>query len=85
MVSRFEVKTKDDVIAYMIDCTLATVEGLAGKKSRGKHEYHRQQRIAEQGIQWARQMGVDLSTTRAQSVIDEANGNVSMWAAEFEV
>lgn len=85
MVSRFDVKTPEHVIAYMIDCTLATVEDLARKKSRSKHEYQRQKNIAAQGIVWARRLGIDLSTTRAQYVIDEANGNVDVWAMEFEV
>lgn len=82
MVARFDVKTKDDVIAYLIDCTLATVEDMAMKRSRSKTEYTRQKRIAEHGIKWAMSMGVDLSTTRAVDVID---GNVDLWAEGFEV
>lgn len=85
MVSRFDVKTEADVIAYMIDCTLATVDTLASKKSRGKHEYQRQKKMAAQAITWARRLGIDLSTTRAKYVIDEYNGDVDAWAMQYEV
>lgn len=76
------VRTPGEALAYLIDCTLATVSDLASKKSRGKYEFERQIAIAQQGIDWATSMGVDLSTTRGADVLKA--GSVKLWAARFQ-
>jgi len=32
----FEVRSPEDALLYLADCQLATVDGLASKKSRGE-------------------------------------------------
>lgn len=57
-----------DALAYMIDCTLATVDRLACAKNPAKGEFLRQCSIAQRGINWAKGNEVDLSKTRAREV-----------------
>ena len=79
-----DVRTEADAIAYLVDCTLATVSDMAVKKSRKKHEYSRQISIAQTGVNWMRDFGIDQTWTRA----DEVKGfgwSVAEWAKQFEV
>lgn len=75
-----DVRSPEAALAYMIDCTLATVIRLAMKKSRRKREFERQINIAQKGINWARDMHIDLSTTRTQEIEDKYDGSVEAWA-----
>ena len=68
-------------MAYITDCTLATVCDMARNKKRPKYEFERQIRIAQTAIDWMLQMGVDVSTTRAQDVIEA--GSVEKWAEKY--
>ena len=77
-----EVHTPEDALAYITDCTLATVCAMASKKSRPKHEFERQIAIAQTAVTWMQIMGIDPSTTRAEDVI--AAGGVSEWAEQFK-
>ncbi len=77
------VRTAEDALAYLVDCTLATVSDMAGKKRRPKYEFERQIEIAQIGLNWMRNMSVDCSTTRAQKVIEQFNGNVAKWAESY--
>jgi hypothetical protein len=78
------VKTTDEALAYMLDCTLATVETLAMKKSRTKSEFARQIAIAQQCLEWAHDMGVDYSHTRG-SEVDKFNRSVADWVQQYLV
>lgn len=77
-----DVRSLEQALAYITDCTLATVCDLAMKKSKSKSEYVRQQSIAQTAIDWGVEMGVDFSTTRAAAVIEA--GSVKAWAERFE-
>ena len=79
---KYQVRTTGDALAYITDCTLATVCDLAMKKSRPKHEYARQKSIAQSAVDWMAQMGVDPQGTRAEDVL--AAGTVDAWASTFE-
>lgn len=79
-----DVKTAAEALAYITDCTLATVCHMAGMRSRKKSEYVRQQAIAQTSIDWMREMGVDYSSTRAREVVDSHRGSVARWAAQWE-
>ena len=81
-MNRWDVRTPADALAYITDCTLATVCDMAVKKSRAKHEYARQKAIAQRAIDWMAQMDVDMQNTRARDVI--LIGSVDRWAATFE-
>jgi hypothetical protein len=78
---KYQVRTPADALAYITDCTLATVCDLAGKKSRPKHEFERQIAIAQTAITWMQEMGIDVSTTRAEDVV--AAGSVQKWAEKY--
>ena len=80
---KHKVRTPADALAYIIDCTLATVCHMAMLKSRKKSEYQRQISIAETGLQWMKEMGVPLNGTRAED-IERQGCSVSEWAAKYE-
>lgn len=77
-----DVRTPEQALVYLVDCTLATVSSMAMKKSRPKGEYERQIRIARTGILWIKDMGIDCSGTRAEDIPD---GDVAAWAKQYEV
>jgi len=81
-MNKHEVRDTGQALAYITDCTLATVCDLAGKKSKSKSEYARQMSIAQTAINWGVQMGVDFSKTRAADVLKA--GSVVDWAKKFE-
>lgn len=76
-----KVRTVEQALAYITDCTLATVSHMAMHKSRPKGEYKRQIAIAQTAVTWMREMGVDVSGTRAE----EISSSVAEWAAQYEV
>lgn len=76
-----DVRSVDAALAYLVDCQLATVSSLAGKKSRAKSDYQRHIAIAQRGIDWMREMGVSSAGTRADEIKD---GNVAAWAKTYE-
>lgn len=80
-----DVSNPTDALVYLTDCTLATVCDLASKKSKSKHEYHRQISMAQKAIGWMREFGVDFSSTRAKEVVDHHKGSVADWAAQWEI
>lgn len=79
---KHEVRTPEQALAYLTDCTLATVCNMALKKSRPKGEYVRQKLIAQTAVNWMICMKVDCRGTRAEDVIEA--GDVDAWAAQFE-
>lgn len=81
-MQKHQVRTPEQALAYIIDCTLATVADLASRKSRKKSEFKRQIAIAQQGIDWMKAMGVDMSTTRAEDITREGV-TVGQWAERY--
>jgi hypothetical protein len=45
-----KIKTAEEMVDYLIDCTLATVDRMIDKKSIPKSEFNRQCGIAQKGI-----------------------------------
>jgi len=80
-MQKHQVGNPGQALAYITDCTLATVCDMAMKKKRPKHEFARQMSIAQTAINWMVQMGVDVSTTRAADVIEA--GSVERWAEKY--
>lgn len=74
------VENPSQALAYLADCTLATIEDLVLQKRRQMTFLRRQIDIAQAGVDWMRQMGVDYSGTRVSDVIAQANGDVAGWA-----
>ncbi|WP_455233406.1 hypothetical protein [Geopseudomonas aromaticivorans] len=81
-MSRHRVSDTGGALAYLTDCTLATVCHLAGKKSAPQSELRRQISIAQQGIDWMIRFGVDYSHTRAADVV-AMGGSVEAWAEQY--
>lgn len=78
-----QVRTPADALAYMTDCTLATVCRMAMRKSRAKGEYERQIAIADTGVRWMIEMNVPREQySRAEGV--EKRGSVAAWAKGYE-
>lgn len=85
-MKKSEVENERQAIAYLLECSLATVEGLALTKSRKVYEYTRQISIAQFAMDWARKFGADLDDEpRAMDVVKKHCGNVTEWAKSFEV
>jgi hypothetical protein len=69
------------MVAYLADCTLATVCLLATNRSRQHKEFARQINIAQLAIDWMQRHKVDMANTRAADVV--ALGSVTDWAVSF--
>ncbi len=79
---KHQVRTADQALAYMVDCTLATVSSMAMLKSRKKCEFERQKLIAQTGIDWLRFMKIDPGSTRAEDVF-KCNYSVEEWSKKY--
>ncbi len=76
------VRTPEEALAYITDCTLATVAHMSMLKSKKKGEFTRQISIAQAAVDWMLLMKVDMSGTRAEDVVSGYDGNVRRWAEE---
>lgn len=81
---KYQVRSPEDALVYMIDCTLATIQSMAMRKSKSRSEYKRQISIAQTGIDWARGMKIGFNGTRIAGVVNECGGNVAEWAQLYE-
>lgn len=72
--------TIEGAVVYLTECTLATVEDLAGKKSAPKCERRRQIAIAQSGIDTIRFNQLPYRRTRVEAVIDQFDASVQRWA-----
>ncbi len=77
------VRTPEDAFLYMTDCTLATVRGMAIKKTPPKYEFERQISIAQTAVDWIKEMHLNTSTIRANDVILLHNGSVKDWVNQY--
>jgi hypothetical protein len=82
VINEHSVRSLEDAFLYLADCQLATVSGMALKKSRPAGEYKRQKSIAQKYVNWMRAFGVDPQGTRAEEVIFDFDGDVSAWATK---
>lgn len=78
------VQTPGDALLYSLDCTLATVDDMAMKKSRPKGEYRRQIAIAQGQYDWVLGFNINMAGTRAEDVRIHFNGSVADYAKEME-
>lgn len=82
-MNKSHVRNSNDALAYLVDCTLATVSRLAFKRSRTKYEYRRQIEIAQLGMNWMRDFKIPLEG-RAADVAHQFNWSVENWAENME-
>jgi len=78
-----DVNNSERLVAYLVDCTLATVSDMAMKKSRGKYEYERQISIAQFAVDKMIDMHIDPETSRAKDIVGKMT--VADWARQYEV
>lgn len=81
-MNRCDVRDPSVALAYLVDCTLATVSSHAMLKNRTKCEFDCQISIAQTGYDWMKSFGVDYHETRAKEV-DKFEGSVRDWAAQY--
>lgn len=76
-----------DALAYLTECTLATVTDLKMKKSASKSETARQIRIAQIGVDWCNSEKVNtdaIHASRVTEVTSKYNSRVESWAEQFK-
>ena len=78
-----EVRGPADALVYLVDCQLATVCSVVGKRSSAKCDIRRHISIAQHGIDWMREHSVKFEGTRAEDVVKLFNGRVEDWARKF--
>ena len=83
-INEHSVRSLEDAFLYLADCQLATVSGMAMKKSRPAGEYRRQKSIAQKYVNWMRAFNVDPKGTRAEEVIFSFDSDVSAWAEKHQ-
>jgi hypothetical protein len=85
-MNHIHIASSDYALVYMTDCTLATIESLATKKTRPVNEYKRQINIAQKGIDWIKEFNIHVdSEVRIKPIIEEFNSDVAKWAKQYEV
>lgn len=77
------LQNTEECLIWLMDCTLATVEDLAMRKSPPKGEFHRQIMMAQVTLNMLRQEYKDVSATRAAKIISEFNSSVQSWANDI--
>lgn len=85
MLTKERVRNTDQMLAYITECNLATIEHMALLKSRSKGEYERQISIAQTAVDWILQNNIDYTGTRIVNVVQNAGGSVKDWAYEMDV
>lgn len=63
------LRSSEEALTYLVECTLATVQDLAGRSRPPKGELARQISIAQTGIDWVRP-GDRCGCGRVQEIID---------------
>jgi hypothetical protein len=76
------IKTPQDALVYMTDCTLATVKTMAAQKRKSINEYRRQIIMAQICCDWMEVFKIDPKWTRAEDIIGKQT--VAEWAAKIE-
>ena len=77
-----KIRTTEDMLIYITDCTLATVEYMASlkSKSKSKSEFIRQITIAQKSIDYMKSTGINIPIgERSRDVVDNYHGSVSDW------
>jgi len=81
----YHIASSEDALAYLLDCTLATVETMAEKKRIPKYEYERHVGIAQRNLELCRKFDCNIAGTRGQKVMEEFNGDVSEYGLSIQI
>jgi len=91
------VNSMEGALAYLVECNLATVEGLALTKRRGVIEFRRALEIAQRGLTWLADYGCPKEVPlndgthlfsrggRISIVAQQYEFSVEKWANSFDV
>jgi hypothetical protein len=82
-MEQHNVRSAEDALAYLLDCSLATVADLAMKKSAAKSELRRQIIIAQRNYDWCIAFNSQIKGTRGLDVLELAGGSVAKWAERY--
>jgi hypothetical protein len=72
-----------DMVQYLTECALATVDDLSMKKSRQKGEFKRQKAIAQTGIDWLTAKQAKPFGPRVLKVMNDFHHNVEAYSQEI--
>lgn len=77
------IRNSEQLVAYLMDCNLATVCGMASLKSSKKGELKRQILIAQHGIDKMNILNIHHHDTRVEDV-RACESSVEKWAEQFK-
>lgn len=77
-------KTPDEALVYIADCTLATIETMASKKSKSKYEFQRQIDIAQTAVDALKQFNTEIKeSNRVYDVLRLPDQKVETWSKKY--
>jgi len=78
------VRTPEQALLYLTDCSLATVSDMASKKSRSKNELNRQIQIAQTAVDWIRDFNIEVKNgSRVYDILELPDKKVETWSQQF--
>lgn len=78
------VRTPEQALLYLADCTLATVADMAMKKSKSKSEFQRQISIAQSAVDWIKDFNIEVKIgSRVYDVLALPDRNVETWSRSY--
>ena len=78
------VRTPEQAILYLADCTLATVAHMAMKKSKSNSEFQRQIAIAQSAVDWLKDFNIEIEVgSRASKVLALPDQKVETWSKSY--
>lgn len=78
------VRTTDQALLYLAECTLATVADMAMKKSKSKHEFQRQIAMAQSAVDWIKDFNVEVKVgSRVYDVLALPDQKVETWSRAY--
>lgn len=79
------VRTPEQALVYLADCTLATVADMAMRKSKSKSEFQRQIAIAQIAIDWIKDFKIEIKVdSRVYDVLALPDQKVETWSKSYE-
>lgn len=78
------VRTPEQALLYLADCTLATVADMAMKKSKSKSEFQRQIAIAQSAVDWVKDFNIEVKVgSRVYDVLAQPDKKVETWSRSY--
>lgn len=77
--------TKDDAMEYIVECSLATIDHVAGRNDRSSGELRRHINIARKGVDMLILCDIKPTLIRTKEVIEKFHGSVGAWAKQYDV